>query len=466
MFKKLLLAGSIAALTTGSAQALDVVNNNTALTPALELSLPGATGQEFETDISVDLDTTAGAFYPTGTTFVLTIDLPANMIFGPAGAPVTAVTGSQPGLVVTPSSGGGAGATSVEYLVSTTSTAENSITFSVTDVELLSCGEGDITMAAVTEAGNLPIDGGSASGTIVEDCESALNHSVEEDFTTPNAFNDTVVLLPTYTNLNDTTVGLINYYIDNAVSIDGLGNPLTLADIDSVTFDVEAGDGVGLQDVTITTDTEAFSGTTASFDFSGANVANLVSPTHPSPANTIVLQTNGTDEVEVQSLDVVNALVTFNDGNADLVDSEPGAEGGIDDLERQGQVFGVFDWNDGRAGRTTSVYRATGFQPGQTFDYEVEMTNSIFAAPNNVFRGTATADIVGEFVMTSVGFGGIVPVFGRGDAEITFEVTETLDVDRLMVRNGISTEFGDGANSNEFAFSNNQPVNDGDNFSE
>ena len=192
----------------------------------------------------------------------------------------------------------------------------------------------------------------------------------------------------------------------------------------------------------------------------------MVSPTHPSPANTIVLQTNGIDEVEVQSLDVVNALVTFNDGSADLVDSEPGAEGGIDDLERQGQVFGVFDWNDGRAGRTTSVYRATGFQPGQTFDYEVEMTNSIFAAPNNVFRGTGTADSVGEFVMTSVGFGGIVPTFGRGDAEITFEVTETLDVDRLMVRNGISTEFGDGANSDLFAFSNNQPVNDGDNFSE
>jgi len=85
-----------------------------------------------------------------------------------------------------------------------------------------------------------------------------------------------------------------------------------------------------------------------------------------------------------------------------------------------------------------------------------------------MMAGTATADIVGEFVMTSVGFGGAVPNYGRGDARITFEVTETLDVDRLMVRNGISTEFGDGANSQTpFSFPVSQtPSNDSDGSSE
>ena len=115
-------------------------------------------------------------------------------------------------------------------------------------------------------------------------------------------------------------------------------------------------------------------------------------------------------------------------------------------MQREGQNFGPFDWNDGRAGRTTSVYRVTGFNPGEVVDYTVTLSNS---NRDGAFSGTLTADAVGEFTMTSVGFGGVVGTYGRGDVSFNFERNGALDVDRLMVRNGISTSFGGGANSND-----------------
>ena len=467
LLKKLLLAGSITAISAVSAHAQLSLTTPAAdvLTPAEELNFPAASGSEFIQPISATLST-MGTF-PTSTTFVYDLTLPANMVFAEDVVVGDLTADDNAALTVTLSEGGAANTGNVVFLVSTTSSTAQNLFFEGR-VEVTGCGDGDLLVEAETEAGELPIDGGSASVAIINDCESALNHNVGPDFENAGDSDDTIVLLPNYDTLSNDVVGIINYYIDNDVVINGDGDILTLDDIDEITFDFVAGDGAGLDDVTIAGQTVLIDGdNTASFSFSGADLANLVSTSgSPSPEN-IVLTEDGGTEIEVQNLDIVNALVTFESADGeDLMDDEPGAADPLDNLEREGQEFGVFDWNDGRAGRTTSVYRVTGFQPEQTFEYEVEMTNSIFAAPNNVFRGTGTADIVGEFVMTSVGFGPAdVPTFGRGDAEFTFEVTETLDVDRLMVRNGISTEFGDGANSSSTLVSN-QPNNDDDNTSD
>ena len=458
MLKKLLLAGSITALSAASAHAQVLsITTSTPITPALELDLTGT--PSFTTSSSIVLD--AGGAYPANSPMLISLTLPTGVVFSSAATPGDLTGLDQGALDVTVSTGGAAGDSTVTYLVTSNAVGEEQIQYmGGLTVEACPASGAGVTMTA-NLTGGTPISGGTATSTsVVNECESALNGTAGPDGT------DSIILLPGYTSLNDNVVGEVNYYIDTAVSVDGLGNNLVSTDIDEISFDVEFGTGVGIDDAVLLGQTATLdSAGVASFSFTAA--ADIATLTDNSPDSITVVLTGGSPAVEVesQSVTITNALVQFNDSTADLIDDEPGAEGSADDLSRQGQVFGVFDWNDGRAGRTTSVYRATGFQPGQTFDYEVEMTNSIFAAPNNVFRGTGTADSVGEFVMTSVGFGGIVPTFGRGDAEITFEVTETIDVDRLMVRNGISTEFGDGANSSSF-FGPNQPNNDDDNGSE
>jgi len=476
MFKKLLLAASMAALTTGSAHAVNVTNSSLAapalgLTPAMELNLPGVTPQEFTylQGLSLNVDNPATSAFPTGTTVVVTITLPAGVEFVPGNTGAATITGVNRDtsvdtmLTVTPTV---SDPTSASFLVSTDSTQLVTIEYTG-NLEVVDCDNAasNVTITVVTDAQGTPVDGGTAISTVplINNCKSALNHTVTAD-----TANDSIVLLATdYESLADNLVGNVAYYIDNSVDIDGLGNNMIDADITSIDFDVVLGDGAGIQSVTVGTFPAVnVVGDTASFSLSGADVTSILAA-----GNTglpVTLQTEAIDGVNAilnQTVEVANAEVTFNDGNADLdLNDEDVAVGPLESLVRQGQSFGPFDWNDGRAGRTTSVYRATGFEPQQQFDYTITMTNSIFAAPNNVFRGTATSDIVGEFVMTSVGFGGAVPPFGRGDAQITYEVPQDIDVDRLMVRNGISTNFGDGSNEvNPFFLAPQTPTTDSDN---
>jgi len=85
MFKKLLLAASIAALTSTAAHAQLTLTGTTPITPALELDLPGVAGAEFEIPASFTLGT-AGAF-PTGTAFLVEITLPTGVVFSNQASP-------------------------------------------------------------------------------------------------------------------------------------------------------------------------------------------------------------------------------------------------------------------------------------------------------------------------------------------------------------------------------------------
>jgi len=263
-----------------------------------------------------------------------------------------------------------------------------------------------------------------------------------------------------FESINEGLMGSVNYDADMSVVIGAGLTPayITAADIASIAFDVEFDDVTGLDAITLSTGTSVtLAGTTASFLITDAGeIADLVDGT----ADDLTLTAaTGADAAPIlaQNVTVSNAVVTFNDTRADLIATEAGAEGDLDSLVREGQTFGPFDWNDGRAGRTTSVYRVTGLVPSAPVDYTVTLTNS---NRDGSYSGTLMADSVGEFVMTSVGFGGIVPTFGRGDASFNFETTDEIDVDRLMVRNGISTDFGGGANS---SLSGDTPSTDTDN---
>ena len=54
----------------------------------------------------------------------------------------------------------------------------------------------------------------------------------------------------------------------------------------------------------------------------------------------------------------------------------------------------------------------------------------------------------------------------RYDFQINFETSDVLDVDRLLVRDGVVTEFKDGANNNDFQFILDTPADDSDRGSE
>ena len=450
MLKKLLLAGSIAALSAVSAHAqLNITNVSFADTPALELELAPmpATTYTFNSSATLNASTT-NANFPTGTAYLVSVILPAGVTFGTVAqaGDLTASGGSQN---VTVSTGGAVGDSQVTYLVTTTN--EPSLTFSG-NYRLDACvaPNANITMTAVIDGSQTPISGGTATSTtpMINPCSSALDSSVAAD-----SQGDTIISLSSnFLNLTDSagsagTVGPFNiadlsFTRNTAVTINGITpTPISAADVSSVSFDVDFVNIDGVTSVDLASGSSAtIVGNTASFNVTNSTeIASLISG-----VTAVTVTVDGTTAIESQALSVSNAVIAFNDSNAELITSEPGATGPIDDLLREGQNFGPFDWNDGRAGRTTSVYRVTGFNPGEVVDYTVTLTNS---NRDGSFTGTLTADAVGEFTMTSVGFGGVVGTYGRGDVSFNFERNGDLDVDRLMARNGISTSFGGGANS-------------------
>ena len=464
MFKKLLTAVSISALSAGSAHALNI-STTAPITPALELSLPGTTPGAFSVPANFTLNTDSGA-YPTGTAMLVTITLPAGVTFA-ADATATNISGATNTLNVTLSSGGVAGVDStVSYLVTDNAGGETGIRFTG-PLGLTACpapGAG-IIMTANVDGSGTPVDGGTAlSSAIISPCASALDGTVVADAT-----DTAVALAGGYLQLNENggvstngplPIGDVNYTINPAVAITGTGTAMTSADITSISFDVVFADASNITNVDLSTgDAAVITGNTATFTITG-NVPLLVD----GAVDVINVIVSGANPLPAQVVSVSNAVVTFNDGVADLVPTEPGAVGPIDALQREGKSFGVFDWNSGTPGARNNVYRVTGFSSTAPVNMTITMSNSDLVPFGTMdYPGTVTPDANGEVVLTSTsGFNGIVPAFIRGDALFNFETIDNLDVDRLMAKNGIVTNFGDGANSNLAAFQTDTPSQDSD----
>jgi len=244
-------------------------------------------------------------------------------------------------------------------------------------------------MTANIDGSGTPIDGGIAtSGTIITPCESALDGSITPENT------DTSIALGTGGTsfalfaegtaapaVGPVPIGVVNYAINSGVSI--VGSPasdLQAADISGISFDVVFENAAGISSVDLdlttlaTSVSSTLSGNIASFNItSSAEILDLTD----NGSDIITVTSLGNTPIASQNVTVSNAVVTFNDSRADLVDTEDGAEGPIDPLQREGQTFGVFDWNSGSPAGTVSIYRITGLPAGSSTDYTVTICTTL-----------------------------------------------------------------------------------------
>lgn len=459
ILRKLLAAASIVAISAGAADALEVTTTSATITPALELQLPGTPA--FAGSTTATLATETGNF-PAGNNISVVVTLPTGVVFDSSvsGGDVEG-DGNAGDVSAVVQGGGAAGDSSVTFLVSIQNGAQVSeLTFGF-DYALNSCvPEGsELVITANIDGSNTPIEEGTASAdSIIAPCESAIDGVVLSDEGSDDTFVTLASDFQEFDSGSPATLGSVEYSIDSAVSVSvnamGMGVPLDPASIDEITFDVVFSDGTGIDDVTVgTVSPDSFVGGVASFTFAGGDLTALLG----GPLD-VEATADGAIAIETQTVSVENATVNFNDTNGpDLIATETGATGSLDGIEREGQTFGVFDWNSGSPSGTISIYRVTGLT-GPT-DYTVTLTNA-GAAANGVYSGVATPNANGEFVINSLNYGiPSIPTYVRADAQFVFEFSGDIDVDRLMARNGIVSEFGDGSNLD----GGNSPIRDDDN---
>lgn len=513
--KKLLAAASLVSLVAGTANALTLtpISPATAIVPALELNLPTPVIEEAGTSLtgtfiwSLDLNT---GTYPTSDNVDVTITLPNGMSFaspvaggrgGAAGVDVDSLpAGSVTNTVIVQN--GGTGQNTVRMLVSfDDATSEDRIVFDF-DWSLDACPSGPLVVHVETDAGNTVIEGGDiASNAIISPCRSAIDGYVTSD----GATSDTWITLPSYTAIGNNfnapgpfnsagTVGFVNYFIGDDprtavvevtpdISLGGLD--FGAVDITRLTFFVEFSDGAGINSVTAgpVAATVVPGTNNQRWRIDATNAADIVTLTDGTP-DAIVISVDGVTPIQTQTLAVTNPNIVFNDSRANLIPDEHNSGeipadrngydsildgiGALDPLQRQGAIFGFFDWNS-ETGPVNSVYRVTQFSaPYVDVPYEITITNSR-SGNNGTWRGVVPAAAQaagnGEVSLNSRnmfglgltgwdpnGVGSTLAGYDRGDVLLSFETADALDVDRLISSNGVVAPYGDGANNNIYGF--------------
>ena len=441
------------AITTGTASALSIP-----VTPAMgamgtppanplspegavlanELALPADVG-----NVTFAVITDSGDF-PSGNNFIVNISTPDGV----------ELNGPVSGAVLDMPIGGSAvvqnqTATSVQLFVSIPQD-EGPIGELVFDVPLTlaSCDvSGDLTVTVETENGTPVEEGIATAPSPIAPCESAFDTDFDPDDL------DTAIALGGFDELRDdvgsgprvltSVVGLFDAFIDTTVGIDLDGTALTPASIDEVAFDICFEDGAEVTDVTVNGVAGTASADGNTYSFALPFTADLTDAL-------IDITVSGDAQIPTQAITVKNVVHDFTDaGGPDLIGTEAGAGGSLDFLQREGQAFGVFDWNSGPAGaQTLSVYRITGLNPGVPVTYTATLWNS-FAGTGAVTLppATVTGDASGEAVLVSTTLPGIPADIARYDLGLNFETGRSLDVDRLLSRGGVISDFGGGANA-------------------
>ena len=181
----------------------------------------------------------------------------------------------------------------------------------------------------------------------------------------------------------------------------------------------------------------------------------------------ISIETNGDVLPTLQPI-VTASTVTFRGAGSghDFISNEPGATGALEVVDREGETFGVFDWNSGPAGaQTLSVYRITGLPVGGTVNYTATIWNSNTGGPGAMLlpQASVTGDDSGEAVLVSTTLPGLPAGTVRYDLGLNFETAGSLDVDRLLATGGVVTAFNGGANADAEGFLNADVRDDADN---
>ena len=451
--KSLLAAVSMVAITTGTASALSIpATPAMGAAPANAISPQGAV---LANELALPADgigsvifsvLTDSGNYPSGNNFIVNISLPDGVeIDGPV----------QGDVLITPSIPDGGSAvvqnqtsTSIQLFVSIPQiTPIDELSFDL-PLSLASCDvSGDLTVTVETENGTPVEEGIATAPSPIAPCESAFDTAFD-----PDAL-DTAIALGGFDMLRDdigtglrvftSVVGLYDALIDTTVGVDLAGTALTPASIDEVAFDICFEDGAEVTDVTVNGVAGTASADGNTYSFALPFTADLTDAL-------IDITVSGNEEISTQAVTVKNVVHDFTDsGGPDLIGTESGAGGSLDFLQREGQSFGVFDWNSGPVGaQTLSVYRITGLAPGVPVTYTATLWNS-FAGPGAVTLppATVTGDASGEAVLVSTTLPGIPADVARYDLGLNFETGRSLDVDRLLSRGGVISDFGGGANA-------------------
>lgn len=472
--QKFLVATSILAMTATNASALDVVlGSSTAATPvagsdfayplADELCLED--GGSVSGVVAFTISLTNGGTFPQDIEAVVT--LPANVTFeGMAGVPGSAVStdGSSGGAPTSGSrtAGGNEGDSTVTFTISEAQGSASNIGFVLPVTVEGGCPDGSGINIVLTDS----VQGGFVEGdpfvntneavmapalSILSGCAPAITTEIEAD-----GLEKEIALLPApaYTTIGDNLLGTVTHTL-NHVLLDA-NTLVAVTDIVDVDTRVRVEDETGLLNAVVGGTADGF-GATSSSD----QVALISRPFADGVTENIYVNedpANAADPTDVVTIanQSVTATTTVNFTAASGLESKEDATGNLDPLNREGAVFGTFDWvGASNGGGTNTVLRVTGLPKDVDIPYTVTLTNTNDYEFNGVYSGTiAAADSDGEVVLQSFNLFGVDnPVdFVRADAEICFETdATTVDVDRLLARGGIISAFNDGSNNSAAA---------------
>ena len=488
-FKKILIATSMLAAISAPSYALNINDTarptNHAVNPATELQnqLVLVNGV-----FHFNLETNAGGSFPAGQNIIVEFLAPPGLKFG---SNITAAAVGDGDAVsssaVVRGLTGAVGTSLVGFDISTDAvTPDSSIGFDL-DLALDVCPQagdpsiGDIVVSASFSNGN-PIEEGSVSipaetfmGSV---CESAIGGVVLSD----EVASDTIILLPAYDTLGpDGIIGTVNYTIDPTVAIavdtaaPGVPIPMTgPGEVASVTFDIVFVNDTGITAVDV--------GGVGAVDL-GGNIWRVTQAPGGSLVDGVADEVTltapgGLGEIVTQPISIASASLVFADRpngagevGGDLIVGEAGANGGLDELQREGLIFGFNDWN-AENGAVNSIYRITGLDgnPATAVDvpYTIRIENSSTGV-SGTFRGLIPAAAIiagnGEVRINSrnlFGLGGAlnwgvgsaaadIAGYGTADMLLTIETNLTgVDTDRFVAsKGGVVSTFGDAMNTDD-----------------
>ncbi len=476
--KKLLATTAIAALAATSANALGVTqgDSNASVGDAIEAN------PTLATEVNLGAGGTTGVFeflvntttaIPAADNVKLSVSLPAGVTFTTSLASSAVTIGddavaSNSALV---SVGGGAGGTTVTFLIDTALTEDSiGLRLPLTLPAGFCASPGGINIGLSTE-NNTPIENGGSNGstpialaTNLVTCGQALALGAGADgvdsileltgnfinFSTP-AVGDTIT-----TATLGATSGAIGAQNVTLVNTGAPADPLLPGDIASIGFDITfSGPVTGITGVTVGGIAATGPvGNVFSISATGGDVTTLTDGAN----DTVVVTIDGATSIASQTVTLGSMTATFTDRvgppAVDFITSESFTGSALDALQREGTTFGPFDWvgDATKAGR--HIFRFTGMN-ADAIAGEIDFANCS-SGQNGSFGPFTLNTVNGEGQMlnhTAGGSGNVTidslnPNFGRCD--VTFrlfsDVAVTGDVDRLMLRNDVLSNFGDDGN--------------------
>ena len=448
--QKFLVATSILAFTATSASALDIENAATsgfAGPLALELCLDDADADAVGGDVGFIITPSATpANFPQN--LLVTVTLPAGVTFSSTLGGNALV--SSENTLSTVQSGGLGGSSSATFNLSEANFSSDALFFNL-PVEVNGCPDGaGIEINVIDTQTNLAVEGDEVVNTnetttmvgtgddavavrLLPGCQSILTTTI-----TPAAPEKEIELVD-YTSLSNGVLGSVETTVDGTVLVDAT-TFATPALIDTIDYRVDVEDSTGL--------TAAVVNNGGSASFLGENSVSISTPYVAGPRN-VRVTADGVDPIISQNVDI-HSEVTFT-ATSGLTDKTP-VYGALDPLNREGAVFGRFDWVGANNGAgTVTILRVTGLPLGEAVPYTVNLINTPNGTYDGTYSGVIPASHDGEVGLDSHSLFDVDnPVnFVRGDAELCFETNAALDVDRLMTTSGGQVAaFGDGSNFN------------------